>query len=527
MVMRDTDETRVFPRREVVTVLLVSAIAVAALFVYLMVTPGPYSVHAVEGEAVVTFWTDARWVALPGNCTQVHWQTEAIRAVSYQDESAVGAGDREVCVSAASQDVTLRVRFTDDVRWNYTLSIGVFTLQPLSWILGLALVVLLGVAGYIAFMPNMIAEQPAPSAAKSFVHSLGGALVALMITLLLLEVAMRGFFTISGSQHDQVLYTYPSEEIERFLSANQRQIPLPFVETGGTAANDEHNQLGYRGEDIELPKPDGVFRIVALGDSTTYGTGTSIENTYPAQLQTTLRETYGDERIEVINAGTAGYTSWNMLANFAFRVLELEPDLVIFYMGHTDLLPRMMPADCYRGINPIRGLGSNRVQLENPPINLFPSALYRFVGVQAGWLTDPTLLNVDNNRPAVDCADGAGNDAANIAANAPVYFERNLRNMIAIAQANDVEVLVSSFAYFPEFYELGEGVELRTRLDEHNAIIERVALEMSAPFYDFRNALAEDAGLWSEDGIHLNNAGSQEQARQYAVFLEEQGLLLS
>ena len=33
------------------------------------------------------------------------------------------------------------------------------------------------------------------------------------------------------------------------------------------------NRLGIRGPDVEIPKPDGVFRIVMLGDSFTMGKG--------------------------------------------------------------------------------------------------------------------------------------------------------------------------------------------------------------------------------------------------------------
>ena len=49
------------------------------------------------------------------------------------------------------------------------------------------------------------------------------------------------------------------------------------------------NSLGMRGEEMTLEKPPGVYRILCLGGSMTYGTGTSeSQHSYPAQLQTVL-----------------------------------------------------------------------------------------------------------------------------------------------------------------------------------------------------------------------------------------------
>jgi lysophospholipase L1-like esterase len=98
-----------------------------------------------------------------------------------------------------------------------------------------------------------------------------------------------------------------------------------------------------------------VFRIVTVGASTTYGFFLDDEETYPAQLQQVLREEYGYENVEVINAGVPYYTSWDALVNIAFRIPELEPDLVILYEAINDIYARNVLPDCYQGNNPMRG----------------------------------------------------------------------------------------------------------------------------------------------------------------------------
>jgi hypothetical protein len=46
----------------------------------------------------------------------------------------------------------------------------------------------------------------------------------------------------------------------------------------------QHNRDGFRDVEHTPDKPPGVFRIVALGDSFTYGVGAAFEETYLARL---------------------------------------------------------------------------------------------------------------------------------------------------------------------------------------------------------------------------------------------------
>src|SRR5262249_29739819 len=77
------------------------------------------------------------------------------------------------------------------------------------------------------------------------------------------------------------------------------------------------NSLGFRGPEFD-PKNKKALRVVAVGDSCTFGFGVSDNNhTYPAQLYRLLNERYSDA--EVINAGVVGYTSYQVL-----RLLEKQ-----------------------------------------------------------------------------------------------------------------------------------------------------------------------------------------------------------
>jgi len=114
----------------------------------------------------------------------------------------------------------------------------------------------------------------------------------------------------------------------------------------------KHNSLGYRGDEIDIPKPKGEFRIVCMGGSTTY-TGKVEDYTlaYPALLEKELRAK-GYDNVKVINSGIDGWSSYESLINFELRVLDLEPDMIIIYHATNDIHPRFVwPPEAYKGDN--------------------------------------------------------------------------------------------------------------------------------------------------------------------------------
>ena len=93
------------------------------------------------------------------------------------------------------------------------------------------------------------------------------------------------------------------------------------------------NSRGLRGP--EIPRKKGDFRILALGDSTTFGLGVDDDQTWPAALERALREKTR-RPFEVINAGVPGYTAFQGLCYLRDRGLSLDPDLVLATFGFND-----------------------------------------------------------------------------------------------------------------------------------------------------------------------------------------------
>ena len=93
---------------------------------------------------------------------------------------------------------------------------------------------------------------------------------------------------------------------------------------------------GLRDDDFELDKPAGRLRVLAIGDSFTFGVGVQHEDCWTEVLERGLRERRGDA--EVINAGfAAGYHPGSYEDWIATSGLRLEPDVVIVGLCLNDL----------------------------------------------------------------------------------------------------------------------------------------------------------------------------------------------
>ena len=112
------------------------------------------------------------------------------------------------------------------------------------------------------------------------------------------------------------------------------------------------------------------FSIVALGSSSTQGTGASgPAMSYPAQLQRLFEDRYaGHPAVTVLNEGVAGEDIDETAKRLQADVLSRHPDLVIWQTGSNDPL-RGVPMDRFQaelksGIDAIRASGAEVLLME-------------------------------------------------------------------------------------------------------------------------------------------------------------------
>jgi lysophospholipase L1-like esterase len=331
--------------------------------------------------------------------------------------------------------------------------------------------------------------------------------LSVLCGLFVAEMALRGYFHLRAPAD---LLLPDSTDVSRLRFAAHPYLiyyPRPgFRSTEGTS----HNSQGYRGPEL-MDHPS--LRIVLHGGSSTYETGVPHDElSWGPQLQAILRRELHDDRIEVVNAGVPGYTSWESLVNLVFRTSALRPNITVLYDNYNDVHAREVDPAAYRSDN--TGYRKSWDELEFQKLlaaqespTLRYSLTARFVYVRLlKYSVAPTFTSLDLLTRARTANHGKGE--ANVPHNPPIWFERNVRNFVAVSEAMGAVPILMTWT--------GRGPESQP-VAEHNEIIRRIAREHSLPLCDLASseAIRADSSLW-HDPIHMNESGVKKKAETLA-----------
>ncbi len=118
---------------------------------------------------------------------------------------------------------------------------------------------------------------------------------------------------------------------------------VPDLDRDGSGVRVKTNSLGMR-DDEPLPRSTPkLFRILALGDSVTFGFRVPVESGFCAVLEQRLANVASDSRrFDVLNTGVSGYSSRDEVAALEGKWLALEPDLILLCYSLND--PEIEPS---------------------------------------------------------------------------------------------------------------------------------------------------------------------------------------
>ena len=257
------------------------------------------------------------------------------------------------------------------------------------------------------------------------------------------------------------------------------------------------NSSGLRGKEIGSKKTKP--RIIALGNSCTFGWGIDSSLIYISKLGQLLQQKY-----EVINAGVPGYSSYQGKRFFEAELLKLKPNFVLILFGWNDHWAAANDiADKDQQLPP-----KFIINLQNKLSNL---QLYRA-------LKKFLLRNIEKDIDSL------------FDRKSPVYrvalsdFEYNLKTICRTAWNNHaVPILITApIPSLENYYPLGIRSGLRRYHELYNQIVRLVAEQNSiilvdaALEFDKYKDLYDDAGM---DPIHFNSIGHEILARLIATQL--------
>lgn len=337
------------------------------------------------------------------------------------------------------------------------------------------------------------------------------ALVGLVLgAAALLAAAAEGFTRLrnwarTGNASGQTsLYRVDPESGLRVLVPNQR------------FAGIEINSLGFRGPEIELPKPPGRIRIAFLGASTTYCAEVSGNAaTWPQGVVDRLNAAFPQARFDYVNAAAPGYTVLTSLRNFERRVKPLEPDIVVVYHATNDL-----SAELRR-----RAVAQGLAEAEQPRRGWLESHVLLWDLAVKNWRLIAARQAAAENRGRLDLAGAPlgerfGRELSNLLhstghaarRSAVVSFATRLRRDQTPAEQR--AAAVSALVYMP-YMSLDGLIE---GYAAYNGVIRAVAARHGALLVGGEDDIPGDA-IHFADSVHFTDAGSARMAERVAAAL--------
>jgi hypothetical protein len=147
--------------------------------------------------------------------------------------------------------------------------------------------------------------------------------LAVLVTLILLEIGLRLMFP--GEVIIGFIPLWAPDPVLGWRFEPDRHLK---VWTARVVVRVSTNSHGWRDVEHAMPKPDGVFRILVLGDSFMEGYAVSDEDTFARQLEAVARQA-GLENVDVMNMGMEGYGTLQSYLAYVEEGMSYDPDLVL------------------------------------------------------------------------------------------------------------------------------------------------------------------------------------------------------
>jgi len=285
------------------------------------------------------------------------------------------------------------------------------------------------------------------------------------------------------------------------------------------------NNLGYlNGPDgsrnIEIPKPDNIYRINCLGASTTgnYICSNKENFSYPNELEDALIK-FKYKNIEVNNFGIGGYNSADILINYALNVVETNADLIIIYHAYNDIDEYLISGfkPDYRHSRKNLGESFWKFIIAQQVPN-FPFKFMHYIAEY--WLPKiPRNSLLKNIRRGDINLDINPKDELKI-------FKRNIQSIIDIAKSNNTKILLSTFCH--HLHNDIKESKLHKKYQEivllENEIIREISLKNEILLVDNANLIPKE-DKYFVDSIHFSPDGMKLLASNFADAITKSNII--
>ena len=258
------------------------------------------------------------------------------------------------------------------------------------------------------------------------------------------------------------------------------------------------NSFGFRGADFNEIKDDDTYRIFMVGGSTTFGSGsTSDETTIPAFLEKKFIE--NNLNVEVINAGVGAADSMEEAYKIRHIYKKYDPDHFIVYDGWNDSFTHLNPNELNPSISRSENLESKKsfiqlwisenLQMYRTIYVLYP--IFSHYSISSSLNDDVYKKNYEiwKNRWSKICDENNMDGIQTSIFLQPVVGSGNKK--LTIDEKRHADYI--------------KGIKTREQLDVYSNVL---PIESCTASFDIRNSLDGVEKAVYYDGGHLNDYGN-------------------
>jgi lysophospholipase L1-like esterase len=255
------------------------------------------------------------------------------------------------------------------------------------------------------------------------------------------------------------------------------------------------------------------LRIVAMGDSNTYGLYLDRKDSYPKQLESIWNAAHKNKPIEVINLGYPGASSSRLVANFGEVIRQFQPDIVLVMIGTNDswtapIAAAELALNDDKKFHPIQWIKLH-------------SRIYRFYcllsrepfqeeALETITTSDPNQAETAKGKPATINYEDTKLDFSmsfrppTMQFDVEAEMQKNMEKLIQYGKINNAKVFLLTYAANKGYYKQANKVTLKTAQENQYPYL----INTIDTFKDFQPHKGEDNPYFFAD-LHATALGNR------------------
>ncbi len=295
-------------------------------------------------------------------------------------------------------------------------------------------------------------------------------------------------------------------------------------EIQGFYVDRKFNSLGLdHREEIQIPKPDSIYRVLFVGDS--FVEGLDSINSIPAVVQSSIpAKTSSGKQFEIINCGQSSYSPLLHIARFKHQLYILQADAIVLLPDLTDVYDDWVRYKNYavydKDNNLVRVLPSSYGVYFNETLDRF--GYYRINLFMYRAFLLKVVLKLVNQKRVEEHSEGIFDHALEPEENlSPKYKEminfsiHNIEDYSNLLRSQGIHLSIVVYPHLPQI----EGTYNRAYEKAIQNLCIKQGIFFKSFFDEISNEVKTGAKIYFENDMHFNTIGYRKLGKHIANWI--------